>query len=86
MQILHTAFRDHWAEALETGAYTWSTRGRTLAEEGFLERKRKAGTRVLNSPVRKAQFSIPLVRDEIAGTGAEYRYALVERSVAAARA
>ncbi|WP_260010306.1 GntR family transcriptional regulator [Leisingera aquaemixtae] len=59
---------------------------RELAEEGFLERKRKAGTRVLNSPVRKAQFSIPLVRDEIAGTGAEYRYALVERSVAAAPA
>ncbi|MDF1705155.1 MAG: DUF952 domain-containing protein [Aeromicrobium sp.] len=40
MQILHTAFRDHWAEALETGAYTWSTRGRTLAEEGFLHASR----------------------------------------------
>ncbi|WP_027257742.1 UTRA domain-containing protein [Leisingera aquimarina] len=52
---------------------------RELAEEGYLERKRKAGTRVLNSPVRKAQFSIPLVRDEIAETGAAYRYSLVER-------
>jgi len=57
---------------------------RELAEEGFLERKRKAGTRVLNSPVRKAQFAIPLVRDEIAGTGALYRYSLVERRVMAA--
>ncbi|MEX0302975.1 MAG: GntR family transcriptional regulator [Leisingera sp.] len=59
---------------------------RELAEEGFLERKRKAGTRVLNSPVRKAQFSIPLVRDEIAETGAAYRYALVERSLMTAPA
>lgn len=54
---------------------------RELAEEGYLERKRKAGTRVLNAPIRKAQFSIPLVRDEIAATGAAYRYALVERSL-----
>ncbi|WP_264212388.1 GntR family transcriptional regulator [Leisingera thetidis] len=59
---------------------------RELAEEGFLERKRKAGTRVLNAPVRKAQFSIPLVRDEIAGSGAGYRYALVERTVITAPA
>jgi GntR family histidine utilization transcriptional repressor len=59
---------------------------RELAEEGYLERKRKAGTRVLNSPIRKAQFSIPLVRDEIATTGATYRYALVERSLIAAPA
>jgi len=54
---------------------------RELAEEGYLERKRKAGTRVLPSPIRKAQFSIPLVRDEITESGAEYRYALVERKV-----
>lgn len=54
---------------------------RELAEEGYLERKRKAGTRVLNAPVRKAQFSIPLIRDEITGTGAAYRYSLVERRI-----
>ncbi|WP_254656669.1 UTRA domain-containing protein [Leisingera sp. JC1] len=54
---------------------------RELAEEGYLERKRKAGTRVLNAPVRKAQFAIPLVRDEITENGSEYRYALVERTV-----
>ena len=40
MQVFHTAFRDHWAAALETGAYTWSTRGRTLADEGFLHASR----------------------------------------------
>lgn len=54
---------------------------RELAEEGYLERKRKAGTRVLQSPVRKAQFAIPLVRDEVAETGASYRYSLVKREV-----
>ncbi|WP_170384095.1 GntR family transcriptional regulator [Ruegeria atlantica] len=57
---------------------------RELAEEGYLERKRKAGTRVLKSPIRKAQFSIPLVRDEIAATGAAYRYSLVDKQVHAA--
>ena len=57
---------------------------RELADEGYLDRKRKAGTRVLNAPVRKARFSIPLVRDEVAGTGAEYRYSLVKRQVQAA--
>lgn len=54
---------------------------RELAEEGFLERKRKAGTRVLHSPIRKAQFTIPLVRDEVAETGATYRYSLVKRDL-----
>lgn len=40
MQIFHTAFREHWAVALRTGAYTWSTRGRTLDDEGFLHASR----------------------------------------------
>lgn len=53
---------------------------RELADEGYIERKRKAGTRVLRSPTRKAQFAIPLVKDEVAATGAAYRYALVERT------
>ncbi|WP_293576642.1 UTRA domain-containing protein [Phaeobacter sp.] len=52
---------------------------RELAEEGFIERRRKSGTRVLNTPIRKAQFAIPLIRDEITSTGATYRYALVEQ-------
>ncbi|MEM7320615.1 MAG: GntR family transcriptional regulator, partial [Pseudomonadota bacterium] len=57
---------------------------RELAEDGYLERKRKSGTRVLNAPIRKARFSIPLVRDEITATGAEYRYSLVEQKLLAA--
>lgn len=50
---------------------------RELAEEGFLERRRKAGTRVLSSPQRQARFTIPLVRDEVEAAGGRYRYALV---------
>lgn len=57
---------------------------RELVDEGILERKRKAGTRVKASPTRRARISIPLIREEIAATGAEYRYALVEREVIAA--
>ena len=34
---------------------------RELAEEGIVERKRKAGTRVRPSPLRQARFEIPLV-------------------------
>ncbi len=52
---------------------------RELAEEGYLERRRKTGTRVLNAPIRRARFSIPLVRDEIVASGASYRYSLVDR-------
>ncbi|QFT60740.1 HTH-type transcriptional repressor YvoA (plasmid) [Sulfitobacter sp. THAF37] len=51
---------------------------RELAEEGIVERKRKAGTRVRMSPIRHARFSIPIVREEIEASGAVYRYALIE--------
>ncbi len=36
MLIFHIAEPDDWQRALADGAYTTSTRGRTLAEEGFL--------------------------------------------------
>lgn len=54
---------------------------RELAEEGLLERKRKAGTRVLASPTRQARFNIPIVRKEIEARGLRYRYALVHREI-----
>ncbi len=56
---------------------------RELVDEGILERKRKAGTRVKSFPTRKARFTIPLIREEIESTGAAYRYALVDREVIA---
>ncbi len=54
---------------------------RELADEGIVERKRKAGTRVRKSPMRHARFSIPVVREEIETRGLMYRYALVGREV-----
>ncbi|MEM7544005.1 MAG: UTRA domain-containing protein [Pseudomonadota bacterium] len=55
-----------------------------LAEDGIVERKRKAGTRVLPTPVRQARFTIPQVRTDIEGAGADYGYRLLSRDVAAA--
>ncbi|OWV40916.1 GntR family transcriptional regulator [Mameliella alba] len=54
---------------------------RELADEGIIERKRKAGTRVRMAPIRQARFSIPIVREEIEAQGAEYRYALIDRTL-----
>ncbi|WP_372609319.1 UTRA domain-containing protein [Halomonas sp.] len=54
---------------------------RELADDGIIERRRKAGTRVRASPIRQARFDIPLVRREIEEKGAEYRYSLAARSV-----
>lgn len=54
---------------------------RELADEGLIERRRKAGTRVRMTPIRQARFDIPIVRAEIEAKGAEYRYSLVSSSV-----
>ena len=57
---------------------------REVSELGFLDRRRKSGTRVRMAPLRQARFEIPLVRVEIAATGAAYGYALLSREVTAA--
>ena len=54
---------------------------RELADDGLIERRRKAGTRVRMTPIRQARFDIPVVRAEIEEKGAEYRYSLVSSSV-----
>jgi len=51
-----------------------------LADEGIVERRRKAGTRVCMAPARQARFTIPIVRSEIEAQGAAYGYQLVSRS------
>ncbi len=40
MRIFHIALRSEWEAAKKSGAYTTSTRGRTLAEEGFIHASR----------------------------------------------
>ena len=54
---------------------------RELTDEGIIERRRKAGTRVKMAPIRQVKFEIPLLRVEISSTGSAYRYALVSREV-----
>jgi GntR family histidine utilization transcriptional repressor len=57
---------------------------RELAEEGYLDRRRKSGTRVRAAPMRHARFEIPLTRDEVEARGALYRYALISRAASVA--
>lgn len=52
---------------------------RDLATSGFLDRRRKAGTRVREAPRRKATLAIPLTRAEVEASGARYEYRLLER-------
>jgi GntR family histidine utilization transcriptional repressor len=54
---------------------------RELAEEGFVERKRRAGTRVAAVGGRTTKVDIALVRDEIERTGAPYRFEILKRDV-----
>lgn len=49
---------------------------RDLAEAGFLERRRKGGTRVAEKPVRRAVLDIPLIEQGIAQQGHAYGYRL----------
>ena len=50
-----------------------------LADAGWLERRRKAGTRVVASPNRRAHLAIPLIRQEIEQRGQEFAHVLVSR-------
>jgi GntR family histidine utilization transcriptional repressor len=67
------------AEIYDCARATVNRAMRELADDGIIERKRKAGTRVRMAPVRHARFGIPIVRKEIEDQGSEYRYALVRQ-------
>ena len=54
---------------------------RELVDDGIIERRRKAGTRVRMAPLRQARFDIPLVSDLIEDKGASYRFSLLTRSI-----
>jgi GntR family transcriptional regulator, histidine utilization repressor len=55
---------------------------RDLAEAGLLERRRKGGTRVPLTPVRKATFEIAIIRSDVEGRGQHYGYRLLEDALA----
>lgn len=69
------------AQTYNAARATVSRAMRELVDEGLVERKRKAGTRVRSSPKREVRFEIPLVRVEIEELGAAYRYALVRSEI-----
>ncbi len=56
----------------------------TLAEDGLIERKRRAGTRVRELPIRQAKFKIPLIRREVEENGGVYRPLVTLRKTSAA--
>ena len=72
------------AEAFGVSRTTMNRALREVTALGFLDRKRKAGTRVRMAPIRQARFEMPVVRSEIENTGAVYSYALISREICAA--
>lgn len=52
---------------------------RALADEGIVERKRKGGTRVRPMPLRQAQLTIPIVREQVEASGRRYDHRIVRR-------
>lgn len=55
-----------------------------LAEAGVIERKKRAGTRVAELPVRRARLEIPVIRLDVLGRGLAYDFKLlVDRPQAA---
>lgn len=54
---------------------------RALAEEGFLERRRKGGTRVVTTPLRKVTLQIPVIRQEVEASGGQYGYRLISHEM-----
>ncbi len=51
-----------------------------LAEDGWLERRRRAGTRVALSPQRRAQMAVPVLRQEVEALGLTYDHRLLNVS------
>ena len=67
------------AEELGCARSTVNRALRELALQGFLERRRRGGTRVAATPVRRAVLDIPIIRQEVEGMGAAHGYRLLER-------
>jgi GntR family histidine utilization transcriptional repressor len=57
---------------------------RELAEAGVVERKKRAGTRVAELPVRRARLEIPVIRLDVLSRGLAYDFKLLADRVAPA--
>jgi uncharacterized protein (DUF952 family) len=83
-ELFHVALAEDWAAAEVAGVYTVSTRGRTLAEEGFIhcsfaEQVDATASRfyadVADAVVLRidpARLSSPVVVEDLFGTGEEF--------------
>jgi GntR family histidine utilization transcriptional repressor len=67
------------AEEFGVSRATVSRALRALAEDGLLDRRRKAGTRVAATPARRATVEIPVIRVEVESRGMRYAHRLIER-------
>lgn len=56
---------------------------RQLSDEGFVNRKRKAGTRVAMNRVQKATFDIPVIREEVEAAGKLYHHEIIRKQMVA---
>ncbi|GGH30057.1 transcriptional regulator, GntR family [Cribrihabitans marinus] len=74
------------AQEFECARATVNRALRELADQGFIERRRRSGTRVMRAPVKQARIEIAVVRHVIEEQNAEYRYALVDRQTGPAPA
>ncbi len=54
---------------------------RDLAASGFLDRRRKGGTKVAEKPVRKVPLDIPLIAEAIRQQGFDYGYRLLRAAL-----
>ena len=72
------------AEALGCARATVNRALTELSEEGVIDRKRRAGSRVRLSPRRQARLEIPLIREEIEASGGAYGYSLIHREMQSA--
>ena len=52
---------------------------RTLVDQGLIVRRRRAGSRVVKTQVRRTEFRIPVIRHEVEAAGHAYGYRLVSR-------
>lgn len=57
---------------------------RDLAEAGVVQRKKRAGTRVAELPVRRARLEIPVIRLDVLGRGQTYDFDLLADRLTAA--
>lgn len=53
----------------------------TLVEQGLIERRKRAGSRVIQQTSQTSKMHIPLIREEIESRGHEYAYRLLEREI-----